>query len=94
VVVFDMNTIVDKALLISKYAQEWLRINNRTEAKPGELMPYLIEKGVFKSDHRNGLPLRNVLRELEKRDMLHLIQGAEYEPKQKNKMWYIRLMDN
>jgi hypothetical protein len=64
------------------YTQEWLRINNRNSAKPKDLMPYLIEKGVFNRDHRQGLPLRIILRKLDELGKLALIRGLRVERKE------------
>jgi len=38
-----------------------------------DLMPNFIKAGIFTKDHRNGLPIRNVLRELDRSNSLHLI---------------------
>lgn len=52
-----------------------------------ELMGLFIDKGVFNKDHRNGLPIRNVLRKLHKEGRLHDIPYAHEELKQKNIYW-------
>lgn len=52
-----------------------------------ELMGLFINKGIFNKDHRNGLPIRNVLRKLNKEDRLHDIPYARGELKQKNIYW-------
>lgn len=46
-----------------------------------ELMGLFIDKGVFNKDHRNGLPIRNVLRKLHKEGRLHDIPYAHEELK-------------
>lgn len=76
--------------LIDVYVQEWLHKENIKEAKPRELMPYLIEKGVFACDHREGLPLRKVLRQLKKDGKLKMIRGVSGELKGKNHYWLFR----
>lgn len=38
-----------------------------------DLMPLFIRKGIFTTDHRNGLPIRSLLRELDRRKALSLI---------------------
>ena len=80
--------IFETARLIDVYTQEWLRINNRDSAKPKDLMPYLIEKGVFNRDHREGLPLRNILRKLDKLGKLSLIRGLRVERGTINRQWF------
>jgi len=52
-----------------------------------ELMGLFIDKGIFKKDHRNGLPIRNVLRKLHNEGRLHDIPYAHGELKQKNIYW-------
>ena len=47
-----------------------------------ELMGLFIDKGIFNKDHRNGLPIRNVLRKLNKEDRLHDIPYARGDLKQ------------
>ena len=46
--------------------QNYLKENDLRNVKPKEIMPLLIEKGFFSQDHRAGLPLRNLLREVDK----------------------------
>ena len=52
-----------------------------------ELMGLFIDKGIFKKDHRNGLPIRNVLRKLNNEGRLHDIPYAHGDLKQKNIYW-------
>ncbi len=80
--------VTETAKLIDIYAQEWLQINDRDLAKPKDLMPYLIEKGVFNRDHREGLPLRRILRELDQLGKLNLIRGLSVERRPTNRLWF------
>ncbi len=52
-----------------------------------KLMGLFINKGIFNKDHRNGLPIRNILRKLNNEDRLHDIPYARGELKQKNIYW-------
>lgn len=52
-----------------------------------ELMGLFINKGIFNKDHRNGLPIRNILRKLNNEGCLHDIPYARGELKQKNIYW-------
>ena len=52
-----------------------------------KLMGLFIDKGIFNKDHRNGLPIRNVLRKLNNEGRLHDIPYAHRELKQKNIYW-------
>jgi hypothetical protein len=72
-------------VVVSKYFESNPSV---TEAKPKDLMSSLIKAGIFKSDHRQGLPLRNFLRELDKENLLHLLPMLRIERKTKNRLWY------
>jgi len=63
-------------------------------AKPKVLTPWLIEQGYFSKDHRNGLPLRNLLRELDEQKKLYLLPNLRVERKEVNRLWkFIRIVD-
>jgi len=53
-----------------------------------DLMPLFIEKDVFKSNHRNDLPIREVLRELDSNNKLHLLKHVKVARKVKNRGWF------
>lgn len=53
-------------------------------------MPLFIEKGVFNNDHRNGLPIRNILRELDAENKLDLITNAKVIRSTINRNWYFK----
>lgn len=74
--------------------QQYLVENGLEEAKPKDLMPMLVDKGFFNSDHREGLPLRKVLRDLDKRNMLHLIPQVRGEKKNKNTLWFFNAVED
>ena len=38
-----------------------------------DLMPLFIREGIFTADHKNGLPIRSLLRELDQQKALNLI---------------------
>ena len=59
---------------------------NKIAAK--ELMPQLMNKGVFDTNHRDGLPLRDFLRELDAKNELHLIPQLFADRKKVNTYWY------
>ena len=52
-----------------------------------DLMGLFIDKGVFNKDHRNGLPIRKILRKLNNEGRLHAIPYARGDLKQKNIYW-------
>ncbi len=53
-----------------------------------DLMPLFIEAGIFTQDQRNGLPIRQVLRELDSENKLDLLPCAYPERKKVNTNWY------
>lgn len=53
-----------------------------------ELMPEFIEQNIFPKDHRNGLPIRNLLRQLDKTNQLESIPFAYPERRSANTNWY------
>lgn len=53
-----------------------------------DLMSAFIEAGIFTKDHKNGLPIRKILRELDKADLLQLIPFIHAERKEKDTYWY------
>jgi len=79
-------------LLIAKINQvikEYFEKNPLTDTIPAkDLMPQFIRAGIFAKDHRNGLPIRNVLRELDRANALHLILCVRAERKKMNTNWF------
>lgn len=73
--------------------QEFLKMEKLIDAKPKDLMPILIENGFFNIDHREGLPLRKVLRELDDRDELYLLPQIRVERKKKNVFWFFNILE-
>lgn len=53
-----------------------------------ELMPLLVKNGIFPSDHRKGLPIRNLLRKLDTRNALSQIPYVVAVRKKCNTNWY------
>lgn len=68
--------------------QDYLKANNLKNAKPKVLMPILIEKGFFNNDHRDGLTLRNLLRQLDDNNLLFLLPQVSVERKDTNRFWF------
>lgn len=80
----------EKANLINQYIKEWFDLNNRIEAKPKELMDFLIEKEIYSRDNREGNPLRSDLRRLRDKNLLYLIDSVEAVTHGKITKWYFR----
>ena len=54
-----------------------------------DMMDCFVDAGIFKMDyHRRGLPIRNVLRELDDKNQLDLIPYVVVERKDKNRNWF------
>lgn len=71
--------------VIKKYFEE----NPSLETMPAkDLMPQFIKAGIFSKDHQAGLPIRNVLRELDRTNSLHLIPHVRPERKAINTNWF------
>jgi hypothetical protein len=58
------------------------------EVMAKDLMPEFIAKGIFPKDHRNGLPIRNILRTLDEENKLSLLKHVRVERKAINRNWY------
>ena len=53
-----------------------------------DFMPSFVKAGIFNQNHRNGLPIRNLLRTLDKAGELHRIPYLIAERKGVNTNWY------
>jgi hypothetical protein len=51
-------------------------------------MPQFIKAGIFEKDHRNGLPIRQLLRDLDEIKALNKIPAIQPERKKVNTKWY------
>lgn len=59
---------------INQVLQSYFEVNKSVKIIPTkDRMPYFILVGVFAKDEKNGLPIRNVLRRLDKNNHLYLI---------------------
>lgn len=81
----------DKITLLNSCINEWFVETGIVEARPKDLMKYLIQRGVYNKDHREGLPLRNDLRRLKREGRLNLIDTVEGVEVGKNTQWYFRV---
>lgn len=73
--------------------QAFLQKEKLVNAKPKDLMPILIEKGFFTKDHREGLPLREVLRDLDARNELYFLPQVRAERKEVNVSWFFNFLE-
>jgi len=77
----------EKTIRMGHSIQVYLTENKLEKAKPKDLMPWLIQQGFFSFDHREGLPLRDVLREINWTNKLYLLPNLIAEKKIKNTFW-------
>lgn len=81
----DLAKIKEINLVIEKYFSE----NNTLDIIPvKKLMPNFIKAGIFTKDEKNGLPIRKVLRELDKTNKLDLIPFVHAQRKDTTTYWY------
>lgn len=73
---------------IDQIVQDYFKNSADPEIMAKDMMPILIEKGIFKKDHRNGLPIRNLLRELDAENKLHLLKHVKVIRNEVNRNWY------
>lgn len=77
-----------KASLIEDAVNEYFQTCSQAKVSAKELMDFFIKKDIFSCNYRDGLPIRNFLRKLDKYQQLHLIVQAYYEQKPKYKYWF------
>lgn len=74
---------------INKVLKDYFRTNPHSAPVPAkDFMPQFIDHGIFNKDHRNGLPIRNLLRQLDADGDLDLIPFVVAERRSKNTFWY------
>lgn len=73
--------------------QEYLITHQFEKSNPKNLMPILVEKGFFNKDHRDGLPLRNLLRQLDDDNLLYLLPQVSVERRDKNRFWFFNALE-
>ena len=76
---------------ISAFLQERLKAEGLPEVSAVDAALWLDEAGILgDSQSKPGLPLRNILRRVQRTGQLELIAGAYQEPSQRYGRWYIR----
>lgn len=74
---------------INQVVREYFEKHSNIKVIPvKDLMPEFIEAGIYKKDHRNGLPIRKDLRELDRKGELHRLPNVLAERKKVNTNWY------
>ena len=78
-----------KILAVNIVVQQYFRKHPReTQIPAKDLMPEFVKHGIFPKDHRNGLPIRKLLRDLDKDNQLKAIPFALAERGAANTNWY------
>lgn len=79
---------IQKSLRIKRAVNEYFENSSETKVQAKELMNFFITRGIFNSNHKDGLPIRDFLRLLYENGHLHLIPQAFFEQKDVNKNWF------
>lgn len=81
--------MINKINLINKIIENYFLINKCVVKVPAkDLMSEFINAGIFDKDEKNGLPIRKILRELDKTNNLSIIPYVFADRKVKNTNWY------
>ncbi|NPD47610.1 mismatch-specific DNA-glycosylase [Lentimicrobium sp. S6] len=79
----------EKIRQINKVVAKCFEVNTDVQKTPAKnLMPEFIKAGIFNKDQRGGLPIREILRELDTRNELSRIPYVLPERKKVNTYWY------
>jgi hypothetical protein len=74
---------------IDQVVSDYFELNpSRNEIAAKDLMPLFIKKGIFKKDNKEGKPIRDLLRELDAANKLHLLRHIKVDRKTVNRNWY------
>ncbi len=87
----EIAAILPTIVSINSALKYYFRDNPKTdELRPKEAMSLFLNDRVFKTNHKNGHPIREILRELDEHNQLHLIPFVHAERKTKMTYWYFR----
>jgi hypothetical protein len=83
------NTI-HKAERIDQAVRDYFKSNpSIMEVSAKDLMPLFVDKDIFNKDYsRPGLPIRNLLRQLDKENKLSLLKHCKVVRHEVNRNWY------
>lgn len=86
-----MNRVMsdDKVQKINEIVKDFFEKNTDKEMIAAKhIMPFLVEAGVFEKDVKKGMPLRKLLRAMDKENTLDLIPLVHAERKEESIYWY------
>jgi hypothetical protein len=83
---------IHKAGRIDQIVRDYFTSNpSILEVPAKDLMLLFVEKGVFNKDYsRPGLPIRNLLRDLDKEGKLTLLKHCKVVRKEVNRSWFFK----
>jgi hypothetical protein len=74
---------------IDQVVRDYFEMNPSLKEIPAkDLMPLFIKKGIFIRDHHDGLPIRNLLGELDTENKLYLLRYVKVDRKIVNRNWF------
>jgi hypothetical protein len=84
--------IIHKAGRIDQVVRDYFASNPSVLELPAkDLMTQFIAKGIFNKDYsRPGLPIRNILRELDAANKLSLLANCKVVRNKANRNWYFK----
>ena len=71
--------------LVRDYFEKNKSVN---EVLSKDLMPLFLEKGIFTKNHRDGLSIRNLLRDLDAENKFNLLKHVKVIRNATNRSWY------
>ncbi|WP_052503483.1 hypothetical protein [Lacinutrix sp. Hel_I_90] len=86
----ENNNSKDKVAQINEVIENYFSTNTDKDWIPAkDIMPDLIKAGVFTKDQKKGLPLRKVLRALDKENLLKTVPSVHTERTETAVYWYL-----
>lgn len=84
------NNVIHKAGRVDQIVRDYFSAHPGTDQILAKnLMPVFVEKDMFNKDYsRSGLPIRNLLRELDRANQLSLIKHCKAVRNKVNTKWY------
>jgi hypothetical protein len=77
------------AFKVKKAILEYFEANPEVaKVRAKEMMDFFIEKGIFPKDEKDGLPIRSLLNELNKKNLMQLVPQAYFEMREKVVVWF------
>ncbi len=79
---------IQKSLRIKRTINAYFERTNNTKVEAKDLMADFFANGIFTSNNKTGLPIRNFLKKLDEENHLHLIPHVQVEQVNKTKNWF------